>query len=216
MTTLARFLLAAIGGIPMLVLAGTVLAVWIDPPGPQAATWLRAAATLVFFEFLLLHSGAFMAVGPIVCRRVWLRLLWFVGFGLVYGFSLVGYARWTGADWMLWALLGVLLSRTITLVVLRDKRGTILMLQRSAVGITILLLTILVFFLPLPSLGITEELRYRAFGAAHDYLRAHPERALAWGALYFLLMAVVEAIAGWHAPNWTEEEVNRTWEALRK
>jgi hypothetical protein len=211
-----RFTLAVVGGLPLLVVAGTLLAIWIDPAGPQAVSWLRAAATLVLFEFLLLHSGAFMAVGPILCRRFWLRLAWFVGFGLVYGLSLVIYARWTGSDWVLWVLLGVLVSRSLTLVVLRDKRATILMLQRSAVGMTILVLTLLVFFLPLPPLGITEDLRHQAFGAADDYLTTHPQRALAWGVLYFLLMAVVEAIAGWRAPDWTEQQVNQTWDALRK
>jgi hypothetical protein len=29
-------------------------------------------------------------------------------------------------------------------------------------------------------------------------------------------MAVVEVIAGWHAPDWAEQQVNQTWEALRK
>lgn len=216
MTTLTRFLLAAIGGLPLLVLAGTLLAIWIHPSGPQATTWLRAAATLVLFEFLLLHSGAFMAVGPIICRRFWQRLLWFAGFALVYGFSLVTYARWTGSDWVLWALLGVLLSRMVILVVLQDKRGTILMLQRSAIGMVILLLTALLMFLPLPTLGITEDLRYQAFGAADDFLRTHPQRTLAWGVLYFLLMAVVEVTAGWHAPDWTQDQADRTWTALKK
>ena len=211
-----RFTLAIVGGLPLLVVAGTLLAIWIDPAGPQAVSWLRAAATLVLFEFLLLHSGAFMAVGPIVCRGFWLRLAWFVGFGLVYGLSLVIYARWAGSNWVLWALLGVLVSRSLTLVVLRDKRATILMLQRSALGMVILLLTALVVFLPLPPLGISEALRYEAFGAADDFLRTHPQRALAWGVLYFLLMAVVEVIAGWRAPDWAEQQVNQTWEALRK
>lgn len=216
MILLTRVVLAALGGVPMLLLAITLVLIWIDPSGPERVNWLRAAATLVLIEFLLLHSGAFMAVGPVLSDRVWLRLLWFLGFGLVYGFSLVMFARWTGSSYILWMLLGVLLSRVITLVILTDKRGTILMLQRSAIGMVILLLTALICFLPLPPLGITEELRYQAFGAADDFLRAHPQRTLAWGVVYFLLMACIEVLAGWRTPDWTQQQVETTWTELRE
>lgn len=216
MILLIRILLAALGGVPMLLLAITLALTWIDPAGPESASWLRAAATLVLIEFLLLHSGAFMAVGPMLSDRLWPRLLWFLGFGLVYGYSLVTFAQWTGSNYVLWVLLGVLLSRVITLVILQDKRGTILMLQRSAVGMVILLLTGLICFLPLPPLGITEQLRYEAFGAADDFLREHPQRTLAWGVVYFLLMAFVEVLAGWRTPDWTQQQVETTWTKLRK
>lgn len=216
MILLTRVLLAALGGVPILLLAITLVLIWIDPSGPESISWLRAAATLVLIEFLLLHSGTFMAVGPVLSDRVWLRLLWFLGFGLVYAFSLVTFARWTGSSYVLWVLLGVLVSRVITLVILRDKRGTILMLQRSAVGMVILLLTALICFLPLPPLGITEELRYQAFGAADDFLTEYPQRTLAWGVVYFLLMSIVEVLAGWHTPDWTQQQVETTWTKLRK
>jgi hypothetical protein len=216
MILLTRILLAALGGLPMLLLAITLALTWIDPTGPESVSWLRAAATLVLIEFLLLHSGAFMAVGPVLSDRIWVRLLWFLGFGLVYGFSLLTFAHWTGSDYILWVLVGVLLSRVMTLVILRDKRGTILMLQRSVIGMVILLLTALICFLPLPPLGITEELRYQAFGAADDFLRTHPQRTLAWGVVYFLLMAFVEVFAGWRTPDWTEQQVETTWTELRK
>lgn len=216
MILLTRVLLAALGGVPMLLLAITLVLTWIDPSGPESVSWLRAAATLVLFEFLLLHSGAFMAAGPVLSDRIWLRLLWFLGFGLVYGFSMVTFARWTGSASILWVLLGVLVSRVITLVILRDKRGTILMLQRSAVGMMILFLTALICFLPLPPLGITEELRYEAFGAADDFLTEYPQRTLAWGVVYFLLMAIVEVLAGWRTPDWTQQQVDTAWDELRK
>lgn len=42
--------------------------------GIDQGHWLKLAATLVVFEFLFLHSGAFMAVGPVLCKSFWTRL----------------------------------------------------------------------------------------------------------------------------------------------
>ena len=115
---------------------------------------------------------------------------------------------------MFWLLAGVVLSRLLTLVILRDRRGTILLLQRSAVGTIILLMTAFIVLIPLPQLGLTEEIRYQAFGAAEDMLSEHPERTMAWGVAYFLLMAVVEFVVGWNTPAWTDEQVDKAWQAL--
>ena len=213
---LYRIVLAALGGLPLLLLALLMLRVWMDPMSVDDGGWVRLAATMVLVEFLLLHSGAFMAAGPVVCERRWLRLAWFLGFGLVYFAGLFAFARWTGGQFVIWLLFGVLVSRLFSLVVLDDKKATIMMLQRSAMGIMILVLTALIIFLPLPKLGITEEVRYAAFGKIDDLLSEYPERTMAWGVLYYLIMGCVEVYVGWWLPNWRDEDVEKGWEALKK
>lgn len=212
---LPRVFYSAVGGLPLLCLAFVLSCVWVEPLSVEGGGWVRAGATLVLLEFLLLHSGAFMAAGPIAFPKWWQRLAWFTGFGLVYGVALVGFADWSGSDYVLWVLVGVVGSRLATLVIWKDKRGTILMLQRSALGIIILLLTAIVCVLPLPDLGITEAVREGAFGTSvDDLLSRHPERFIAWGVTYFLFMGLAELSAGWYMPDWTDQQVDDAWKAL--
>jgi len=209
-----RIFLMALGGLPLLILSFTLLCVWIAPLNVDDGGWVRIAAVLVMVEFILLHSGAFMAVGPVICHKRWQRLCWFLGFGLIYFGVIFGIAAWSRGSYVFWVLAGVVLSRLLTLVVLRDKRGTILLLQRSAVGMFILLLTAFIMLIPWPPLGITDEVRYAVFGVADDMLTEYPQRTIAWGILYFLLMAGVELVVGWNTPGWSDEQVDEAWEKL--
>lgn len=213
---LIRSLLAALGGLPLLALCWILWQVWQDPSGALGGNWLRAAATLVLLEFLLLHSGAFMAAGPFACRKWWQHILWFVGFGAIYAVSIVMYTRWADNDYVFWLVIGVLASRLMTLLIFRDKAEIILMLQRSAFGMVLLLFTAVLCFFPWPPLGITEPIREAAFGRSDDMLDAYPQRTLAWGIAYFFLMGLVELFAGWRRPDWTHEQVENAWELLKK
>jgi len=150
---------AALGGVPLMLLTLTLLQVWIHPLSIDNGGWVRIATSLVLIEFLLLHSGAFMAVGPVLFAKFWCRLAWFTGFGIVYAVALIGIAWWSKGDYVFWLLFGILISRLMILVILPDKRGTILMLQRSVLGMLLLLLTAFTLLLPAPQLGLTEEIR---------------------------------------------------------
>jgi hypothetical protein len=211
-----RVVFSALGGVPLLLLSFTLLSVWIDPQSIDNGGWVRIATNLVLIEFILLHSGAFMAVGPVIFDKFWYRLAWFAGFFSVYAVSLFGIAWWSQGHYVFWMLLGVLISRLMILVVLPDKKGTIMMLQRSAVGMVILILTCFILLLPLPQLGLTEEVRWATFGPVVDALTEYPQRMIAWGLAYFFLMALVEFIVGWNFPDWSDEEADRAWEVLKK
>ena len=200
----------------MLALSFTLLVVWIEPSSIEDGTWVRAGAMLIMLEFLLLHSGAFMAAGPLAFRARWQRVVWFLGFGLFYGAVMVGFAKWSRSDYIVWVLIGVVGSRLFTLVLTEDKRGTTLMLHRSAVGTVILLATAILCFIPFPELGLTESVRSAAFGShADDALSEYPQRFFAWGIAYFLLMGIAEFFAGWAMPDWTDAQVEEAWEALK-
>jgi hypothetical protein len=214
--TLARIALSVIGGLPLLLLCYVLLRVWIDPLSIDQGDWLKFAATVVILEIVFVHSGAFMATGPIVCSKLWQRLAWFLGFGLVYLAAIIVFANLVKGNYVLWAVLGVALSRVLALVFLPDKRGTIMMLQRSVIGTFILIFSVVICFIPLPQLGITEEIRYAAFGVADGFISEHPERMIAWGLLYFFVMSFSEFYAGWHMFDWTDEKVEKTWKALKQ
>jgi len=213
---LQRITLAALGGLPPIFLSLLLLRIWIDPLSVDNGGWVKLAASLIILEFLLLHSGAFMAVGPIVCPRRWQRLGWFLGFGIFYAAAIIAYDHWSHGNYVKWLLFAIVTSRLLTLVILRDKQGTIMILQRSTFGVVLLLLTAVIVFMPLPSLGITEEVRGLAFGSADDMLARYPQRTIAWGVAYFLLMGVFEMYLGWFLPDWRKEDIEKTWGALKK
>lgn len=213
---LLRGALALSGGVPLLIVAATLLMIWIEPRSVAGGAWLELGAMMILLEFLLLHSGAFMAVGPVVCRKPWQQAAWFLGCTVLYGLFFVGVAAWIGQDYVGWLLAGVWLSRLLTLLILHDKRATMLMLQRSAFGMVILLLTMFICLFPWPDLGISGAARYEAFGPATDSMSEHPERFLAWGVAYFLIMGAVELWVGWRLPDWQDEEVETGWELLRQ
>ena len=216
MLQIHRLILALLGGVPLLTTSLVLLAVWIDPAATLGGGWLRAAATLILLEFMLLHSGAFMAAGPLILVSRWLRLLWFLGFAAVYAVSICFYVAWADNGYVTWLVLSIVISRLLTLVILRDKAGTILIMQRSVIGMILLLITALICLVPLPPMGISEALRFEAFGAAEDMLTTHPQRTLAWGMVYFLVMGLIELYAGWRLPDWTSAEIEQTWQKLRK
>lgn len=215
-STLFRLTLALFGGVPLFIVAATLLLIWLEPRTVADGQWLKLAAMMILIEFLLLHSGAFMAVGPVVCRKPWQQVAWFSAFTAFYGLFFAGVSAYIGRTQVGWMLAAVLLSRLLTLILLRDRRGTILMLQRSAVGMVILLLTMFICLIPFPDLGISEALRAEAFGPAEDALSEHPERFIAWGLAYFLIMGAIELWAGWRLPGWKDEEVAESWRQLRQ
>lgn len=214
--SLLRGTLALSGGLPLLIVAATLVLIWIDPQSVAGGAWLKLGAMMILLEFLLLHSGAFMAVGPIVCKKAWQQAAWFAACTALYGLFFVGVASWIGQVYVAWLLAGVVLSRLLTLLILRDRRATILMLQRSALGMVLLILTMVICLIPFPDLGITEAARYEAFGSPDDALSEHPERFIAWGVLYFLIMGGIELWAGWRLPDWKDEEVEKGWALLGK
>lgn len=211
-----RWLFALTGGVPLFVVSVTLTMIWIDPASIAGGEWLKLGAMMVIIEFLLLHSGAFMSIGPSLFKKTGHQVLWFVGFTLFYGIFFVGVALWIGQGYVVWLLSGVMLSRMLTLLILRDKRGAMLMLTRSATGMMILILTMFVALIPFPELGITEAWRSEAFGSARDSLTSHPERFLAWGIIYFTLTGMIEFFVGWRLPDWSDAEVNEGWEKLSR
>ena len=78
------------------------------------------------------------------------------------------------------------------------------------------ILTMFVAMIPFPELGVTEAWRSEVFGRAEDSLTTHPERFLAWGVIYYFLMAIIEFWVGWHLPDWSDEEVEKGWDALSR
>ncbi len=211
-----RIVFSALGGVPLILLSLMLWRIWTDPLSIDDGGWVRIAANMVLIEFLLLHSGAFMAAGPVLFEKFRYRLAWFAGFFSIYTAAIIGIASWSKGHYVFWMLLGVLISRLMVLVVLPDRKGTIMMLQRSAVGMVTLIVTAAIMLLPLPQLGLTEEIRSANFGPATDMLSEYPQRTIAWGMAYFCLMGLVEFFVGWKLPDWSDEEADRAWEVLKR
>lgn len=210
----ARIGYAVMGATPMLVATVTLIMVWAAPLKVEGGNWVRAGAVIMVVEFILLHSGAFMSLGPLILKKWWQRALYFTGFALVYFVGLYLLARWVRSPSFMMLVIGVLVSRLLSLVILSDKKAVILMLTRSSVGIFVFMFTVWIIFLPLPRWGLSEEIALELIGRRGDMVSEHPERMIAWGIVYFALMAAAEAMAGWGMPDWTQEHVEEAWKKL--
>jgi hypothetical protein len=214
---LMRCVLALAGGIPVLIVSGILLSIWIDPASVAEGRWVKLAAMMIIIEFVLLQSGAFMAVGPAVWKKRKQQLAWFTGMCLFYGLFLAGIALWSeGGAWVVWMLVGVFLSRLLTLVVLRDKCATMLMLMCSALGLVILMVSLLLTMIEWPEFGISDTVAWQAFDYQDDAMSRNPERFIAAGVFYFAIMGLIEFWAGWRLPDWEDEAVEESWRALSK
>jgi len=212
-----RIVLALAGGIPVLIVSGILLSIWIDPGSVADGRWVKLAAMMIIIEFVLLHSGAFMAVGPAVWKKSTQQLAWFTAMCLFYGLFLVAIAHWSeGGAYVVWMLVGILLSRLLTLVILRDKRGTMMMLMRSALGMMVLMASLLLTSFAWPEFGISDTVVWEAFGRQDDALSENPERFIAAGVVYFAIMGLIELWAGWRLPDWEDEAVEESWRVLSK
>lgn len=176
------------------VLASTVFVLaWIAPwiLGTQIVIALMITMIL---EFLAVHSGAFIGLtvlDPEISRLK--RALAVLGFGAVYmlfalGFS-IGFGVWWPAVVFAWLLLGkfaLIWISPVRQAEEHDRHMTVLFVSMFAYFGGILVTA----FLPLPRLGVDEQILQAAAAALGSGLWVdEPQTVLAFGAMYFGTLA---------------------------
>lgn len=175
-----------------LFLSYTFFRLWINPGIEDAAT-IYSLAVLMAFEFIMVHSGVFMAVMP-------LRWSVFIFFP-VYGLFALAFNTMIPDNTIIWLYLLVVLNRMRFSFVQVNKEVRIRQLGNSALAA--MLYFILVIIVSFAS-GIIPD-----FGLTTDYLDASgyhniklngglfldvPKVALCFGALYYFLLAVFDIL----------------------
>lgn len=181
--------------LPDLALSLAFLITWIAPLtfAPKAVSYFLL---VMLMEFIIIHSAGFM--GSVVFNkplstRIKVKML--LGLGAFYGLFAVGFSVGFQAWWPLWTILLLTLNRILIVLLgdIPDGRERVFIQKGWAASTMFYLLFVFVtLFLPLPALGITDEvIRLQAFTSSGIWIDA-PHRVMAFGFLYFLATAVSE------------------------
>ncbi len=158
-------------------------------------SWVRFGVGLMLLEFILLHSGVFMAslfrpeVPPAKRRWGMLCILFF------YSLLTWAMAHSTDSPALLWIFAGVVSGRLISALAM-GKVDFNSQVSRSAIGVTLYLLIVAAsIFIPVPEWGITKEVVTVVYpGRGGGIWEREPYRAVAAAAVYFMLMGGAELL----------------------
>lgn len=187
------WLVAVMAAAPCLYLSWALFGVWADPMARDNGSWVRFGVGLLILEFVLLHSGAFMAamLKPEVPTKK--RRWGLFGFVLFYSLMAWAMAESTDSPALLWIFAGVISGRLLSGLAL-GKNDFDSQMLRSALGVVLYLAVVAgTIFLPLPEWGITREVVNETYpGRGGGIWEREPHRAIAGAALYFLMMGLAE------------------------
>jgi hypothetical protein len=192
-----------IAAAPLLWMGWTLGRLWVDPgSSDDPVSWVRFGVALLLLEFVLLHSGVFVGAGWSAAKTLFKRILVFAGLVVFYGIFVVAFALGTSSRVVLEIYGFVMLGRFVS-VIADARSGPEMFIARSVSGTLIYIPMVFAsIFLPWPRLGISEELAAAArTGGSSGVWVDEPHRAIAAGAIYFLLMGLVELGVAFKKPG---------------
>jgi hypothetical protein len=174
-------------------MAGMFVTAWWWPRSLDNGRWVKLGVGVMVLEFILIHSGAFLNhfMGE---KAGWERdkkLIGMTAFYSLFGASIaLAFHSW----WILGSFALVMSGRLWSLFGGQsDMERAVSMRRVAASALLFLGLTFATLFIPLPRGGINGKLLTEVWptrgGGAWE---REPERALAMGAGYFLLLGLVE------------------------
>ena len=181
--------------LPDLGLSLAFLITWIAPLtfSPKAVSYFLL---VMLMEFIIVHSAGFM--GSVVFNKplsTHIKIKMLLGLGAFYGLFAAGFALGFRAWWPLWTILLLTLNRILIVLIgpMPDGRERIFIQKGWAAATVFYLLFVFVtLFLPIPALGVTDEvIRLQEFTSSGAWID-EPYRVLAFGFLYFLATGLSE------------------------
>lgn len=174
-------------------MASMFLVAWWWPRAIDHGRWVKLGVGMLFVEFLVIQSGALLISlsalkDSAARRRALLRLGCLYG---VFGIAVVlAFRSWE----VLASFLVVMSGRFWSAWNAREDEGTELFKRRVAAStVLFMVLVFLSAVVPVPHGGVTPQLLQEVWPTQGTGLwQRHPETALATGAVYFLLLGLVE------------------------
>jgi hypothetical protein len=183
-----------IAAAPLFWISFTLGRLWVSPASvDDAVAWVRFGVGLMLLEFILLHSGVFVGAGCAAAKTTFKRVLVFAGIVVFYGAFALAFSLGTNSRSVLEIYGFVMLGRFVS-VIADSRSGTEMFILRSVGGVLVYLpLVFASVLIPWPRLGITEELAAAARTPNSSGVWVEePHRVIAIGAIYFLLMGILE------------------------
>lgn len=193
---LYRLLMAVSFALPSFAMSARLFHVWRAPEEIEEGRWVTLGVGVMTMEFILLHAGAFLGTQVVELTASGARALGLLGilafYGLFVGAITLAFRSPSLGTSFLWLVGGRLVA---TLLGVGREDAELLRLH-SIVGIVLYMAMVMASVtLPFPRRGITDAiaLRHRLPGSSGAWVD-EPHRAIAAGAIYFLLLGVAELV----------------------
>lgn len=186
---------ALASALPDALLALGCLCTWVAPQAMPAGT-AGGVLLLVLLEFIVVHSSAFMGMQLVTPGPAGRRVLTVLGFGLFYSLFVGAFSLAFHAWWPLVSFWLLTLNRLTPILLGRAPAGGEREhLQRTWAGnaICYIAAVFVTLVLPLPALGMTPERVAALHLPGRGIWVSQPWRVTAAAALYYGLVAWLEA-----------------------
>lgn len=174
-------------------MAGLFVTAWWWPRTLDDGRWVKFGVGVLVLEFIIIHSGGFFN-STLVQQAGGARPLKLLGLTALY----TGFGVAIALSFRSWSIFGafafVMTGRLWSVIGGQTEMDRAISQRRVLASVLLyLLLTFATLFLPVPRGGISEPLLNEVWptrkGGAWE---RQPERALAMGAAYFLVLGIVE------------------------
>lgn len=165
-------------------------------------SWVRFGIGLLLLEFVLLHSGLFMAAVLHSERNAANKLGYFLVLTGFYALLAWAFAQSLDSPALLWIFSAVVIGRVLT-TVSGPEMSMDSQKARSALGVVLYIAVVAgTIFLPIPKWGITADVVADVYPKRGSGIwEQQPHRAIAGAAVYFLLLGLAEMFLLPRAPK---------------
>lgn len=186
-----------LAALPDFAIAAVALVTWWDPQllGPEVVAYLF---TLMLLEFVVMHSAAFMGVVAFSKAPRSTRVTKTLGLGAFYTLFAGGFAVASKSWWPLLSFWGLVANRLLVILVGAPPSGREEAIARQGWAVSAFSYMIGVFvtlLLPLPALGVEPWMAGPLAEGSSGVWVSHPEKVVAFAALYFALVGFSTARA---------------------
>lgn len=198
-----RGVLRVVNAAPDLAIAGGFLTVWISPFAFGAKS-VEHYLLIILLEFIVIHSAAFMGTAAAAAPTPGKRVLAVLGFGLFYSLFAGGFAAGFHTWWPFVAFWGLTLNRLIGFVIGGPISGIQQEAMKKSWGISATFYMIgcfLTVFAFVPRLGLTRQVVASLHLTQGGLWIDEPQRAIAFGFLYFTAQALYELFGSASRPG---------------
>lgn len=174
-------------------MAALFVTAWWRPMDLDHGSWVKYGVGLLVLEFILIHSGGFLnafLAQKAGAERNW-KLLGLTAFYALFGGAIaLAFQSW----WILLSFVLVMAGRLGPVFFGQSDMDRAISQRRVVAGALLFLgLTFATLFLPVPRGGLSESLLNEVWPTRKSGVwERQPERALAMGAAYFLILGLVE------------------------
>lgn len=174
-------------------MAGMFLTAWWSPRTLEDGRWVKLGVGVLVLEFILIHSGGFL--NHFMTQKAgWERTRKLMGMTAFYALFGVAIALAFQSGWIFGSFVLVMTGRLWSVFAEQNDMDRAVSQRRVVASALLFLgLTAATLFIPLPRGGINEPLLNEVWPTRKSGAwEREPERALAMGAAYFLLLGLVE------------------------